>query len=166
MLVVLTFFGILDVLLVAYIVFGCFKGRKRGLSGELPRVIAALLLLISGAGLFHWTNTGLSEVNQSTLRLGGPIGFLMMVSLTVYLVIHFKKQVRVYADKRWPDPTVQRRWGIALGGLRAFLIMMIVLVFLAQFPRFIRRPLMGGSAIGRCVVFMLPHFDPNYTGSP
>ena len=50
--------NLVDALLAGGAVYGALRGRKRGLAREFPGLIGVAVWLVTGCGLYHWTERG------------------------------------------------------------------------------------------------------------
>jgi uncharacterized membrane protein required for colicin V production len=141
--------GIVDSITTVYLAWGAAKGRRRGLSVELPRLTSVTLALVSGTGLIHWTERVVGEVNKITGQIAGVLGWCGGLAGSFYLVKQFRERMRQWINQRWTDETLQKRAGMTAGFLRTFLISCTIVLFLlhTHFAFLVR-----DSMMGRCLV--------------
>ena len=141
--------GLADLVAAGYLAWGVLKGRRRGLTVELPRLIGVTLTLLTGAGLVHWSDHVLGEMNKLTVQAAGIIGWGACVAGGVYLVRQFRRQMGQWIAKKYADETLQKRAGMAAGFLRTFFIGSMVVLFLLRTPLhfLVSDSLMGRNAV-------------------
>jgi len=137
--------GWFDVATAAYVVYGIRKGRKRRLSGEFPGVVCVLVFAITGGGLFHWTERALAEASQTVKKYVGGVSFVSLAIASFVMVQLFKRKMRAWADSRF-EATWQKVGGPVLGGVRCFVVAVIVLMVCGHGPL---RVLVDGSWMGK-----------------
>jgi len=144
--------GLFDLAVLLYVVYGIWKGRKRGFSGETPGFLCVVLFMVTGSGLLHWTNKLLNEANHLTSRFVKGVGGMVILTASFLLMKHFKGQIR-----GWADACVREEWkvkgGMIVGGLRCLLVAIVLMVFMAHGPL---RSLVAGSWVGRPVTWFVP----------
>ncbi len=154
-------FNLLDLFVVAYVVYGIIRGRQRGLPRELPKLLGVTVAVLTGAGLFHWTGKALNAAQLVTRQSVGLTGSVAIVIAAFLLVRHFKAKIRDWTARRCPDQTLQRRAGAAAGGLRTLVIGCFVIVFLGLLPfNPFKAPFARGSFFGRNLIrFVVPVYN-------
>jgi hypothetical protein len=141
--------GLADLVAAGYLAWGVLKGRRRGLTVELPRLIGVTLTLLTGAGLVHWSGRVLGEMNKLVGQAAGVIGWGGCVAGGFFFVRQFRRQMGQWIGKRYADDTLQKRAGMAAGFLRTFFISSMVVLFLIHTPLDF---LVQDSLMGRTVV--------------
>ncbi len=68
-------YGLADYAAAGYLAWGGLKGRRRGLSVELPRLVSVTLALVTGAGLSRWAGHALAEIHKLTGQIAGASGW-------------------------------------------------------------------------------------------
>ena len=61
--------------MASYLAWGGLKGRRRGLSVELPRLASVTLALVTGAGLVRWSDHMVAEIDKFTGQVAGALGW-------------------------------------------------------------------------------------------
>lgn len=132
-----------------YLAWGSAKGRRRGLSVELPRLGGVTLALVSGTGLLHWTERAIGEFNKITGQIAGVLGWCGGLVGSFYVVRQFRERTRQAVEKRWGDVALQQRWGMAAGFLRTFFVSSTIVLFLlhTHFAFLVRDSEMGRSLV-------------------
>lgn len=83
-------FGLADLVTAGYLTWGVFKGRRRGLSVELPRLASVTLAFVTGAGLFRWSAHILGEMNKLGGQVQGVLGWSACLAGSFYAVRWFR----------------------------------------------------------------------------
>lgn len=139
--------GFVDSVTAGYLTWGVIKGRRRGLSVELPRLAGVTLALFSGTGLLHWIERAIGEFNKITGQIAGILGWGGGLLGSFYVVRLFRERMHRWIETRWADQTLQKRAGMAAGFLRTLLISCTVVLFLlhTHFAFLVRESAMGRS---------------------
>jgi len=137
--------GFVDSFAAGYLAWGATKGRRRGLSAELPRLAGVTLALVSGTGLLHWTERAIGEFNKISGQIAGVLGWGGGLAGSFYFERQFRERIRRYIDTRWADEALQKRAGMAAGFLRTFFISSMIVLFLlhTHFAFLVRDSMMG-----------------------
>jgi uncharacterized membrane protein required for colicin V production len=129
----LTQLDVLDVLIAVYLLFGAVSGVRRGLSGEIARLISLGVAVIAG-WQFH---EPLGEQVERYTRLQGPpaflVGFLATVlaaGLIMLLLRLMLKNIMEFAFKG----KIERVGGLIAGILRAAFISSLIVVAISVLP--------------------------------
>lgn len=144
--------GVFDVATAAYVVYGICKGRKRGLSGEFPGAVSVLVFVITGGGLFHWTEHALAQANETVKRYVGEASFVGLAIASFVLVQIFKKAMRTWAERRFAG--WQKIGGPVLGAVRCFVVAVIMLMVCGHGPL---QVLVNGSWMGKARTALIEH---------
>jgi uncharacterized membrane protein required for colicin V production len=141
--------GFVDSIAAGYLAWGIAKGRRRGLSAELPRLIGVTLALVSGTGLLHWTERVIGEFHKINGQIAGVLGWGGGLSGSFYFVRQFRERMRQWIENRWADESLQERAGMAAGFLRTFFISSTIVLFLlhTHFAFLVRDSMMGRSLV-------------------
>jgi hypothetical protein len=141
--------GFVDSIAAGYLAWGVAKGRRRGLSGELPRLFGVTLALVSGTGLLHWTERVIGEINKVSGQIAGALGWSGGLLGSFYVVRQFRERIRQWIANQWTDKTLQKRAGMAAGFLRTFFISTTIVLFLlhTHFAFLVRDSMMGRSLV-------------------
>jgi hypothetical protein len=141
--------GFVDSVTAGYLTWGMVRGRRRGLSVELPGLASVTLALVSGTGLLHWTERVVGEFNKITGQIAGALGWGGGLMGSFYIVRQFRERMRLWIDKQWADKTLQKRAGMAVGFLRTCFISCTIVLFLlhTHFAFLVRDSTMGRSLV-------------------
>jgi uncharacterized membrane protein required for colicin V production len=155
--------GILDFVALAYIGYAALKGRKRGLSTELPGAISIAIFLATGCGLYRWTGRAFVEFNHLTGQTLNALGFAGLVAATVASVRYLRQRARDWVERRY-DISQRKLGGMMVGAGRAFLLVCVALLVLAHWPlHSLTRPFTESSALGRCLTkWVLPVYEKTH----
>ena len=139
--------GLADSAATVYAAWGVLKGRRRGLSAELPRLAGVTLTLVTGAGLVHWSARVLGEMNKLAGQVVGILGLGGGVLGGFYFVRQFRARMGQWIAKQYPEETLQKRGGMVAGFLRTFFISSMIVLFLLHtgMAFLVRDSLMGRS---------------------
>jgi len=155
--------GILDFVALAYIGYAALKGRKRGLSTELPGAISIAIFFATGCGLYRWTERAFVEFNHLAGQTLNALGFAGLVAATVASVRYLRRRMQNWVERRYN--VEQRKFGgIMVGAGRAFLLVCVTLLVLAHWPlHSLTRPVVESSALGRCLTKrVLPVYEKTH----
>jgi hypothetical protein len=141
--------GFVDSTTAVYLTWGIAKGRRRGLSVELPRLAGVTLALVSGTGLIHWTERVIGEFNKISGQIAGVLGWSGGLVGSFYVVRQFRERIRQWIENQWADESLQKRAGMAAGFLRTFFISSMIVLFLlhTHFAFLVRDSMMGRSLV-------------------
>src|SRR5260221_183254 len=141
--------GLADLVAAGYLTWGVLKGRRRGLSVDLPRLVSVALAFVTGAGLFRWSAHVLGEMNKLGGQVVGVLGWSACLAGSFYAVRWFRTRAGERIANRYPVETLQKRGGMIAGFLRTFFISTMVTLILLHTPLAF---LVGNSVMGRNVV--------------
>jgi len=146
-------FNFADILVVAYLIYGTLRGRARGLSRELPKVISVTLAFTTGFGLYRSSERLLSGLAHMARQASGPVSFVLMAVGGYFVMRHLRGRIHDWAARRYSDENLQRKAGAAAGFIRTATLSAFVFVFISFLPiDFLKRPFTDGSLFGRVVV--------------
>jgi uncharacterized membrane protein required for colicin V production len=157
-----------DLLVVAYLIYGTIRGRIRGFSRELPKVVSVTLAFTTGFGLYRASERLISGLAHAAGHASGGVGFVTVVVGAFFLMRQFSGRIRDWAAKRFTDETFQRRAGAIAGFIRTATISAFVFVFISFLPiDLLRQPFTKGSLFGRVVVKLVrPLYDLSHGRHP
>ncbi len=141
-------FSLADLPAVTYLAWGALKGRRRGLSTELPRLASVTLALITGAGLTLWTDHVLAEFHKLTGQTAGALSWGGVLAGAFYLTRQLRGSMGRWIENQVPEESVQQRAGLVAGFFRTLVIGCIVTLFLLRTPLafLVRDSMMGNLA--------------------
>lgn len=154
-------FNIFDILTAVYVGLGSWRGGRRGLTFELPRLIWLLLFILTGCSLSHWMRLLFSKIGAVTGQAAGGLGFLGVFAAAFIVARRLRARFGQWLAQRLPVETVQKRGGAVAGGLRALVISCTLIVFIGLMPLgFISVPFRHGSFIGRHLIrLVVPAYE-------
>jgi len=109
----------IDLIVLAYLAWGLFKGLRRRLGRELGALIKLLLLLawFWGFGAFSWLRDRLDGLVQASPLSAGMLGSLLVILLSFLLLHLLRERLAGAIDQRLSN-TGSRLLGGAAGLLR------------------------------------------------
>ncbi len=153
-----TLFNAVDVVALVYFVFAAAMGFKRGLSGELTRLVGASATIIITLKYF----SQLSDVFTQHTRLAEhpetarPLAFIL-IAVCVGLCFFVLRILLAYVMKVSFNPKIDRVCGILAGCARATIIVAVIVLALGLCPsQFLRRVFREQSAFGRVLFTHAP----------
>jgi len=126
--------GLANYAAAGYLAWGGLKGRRRGLSVELPRLASVTLALLTGAGLARWTNHVLTDIDKLTGQIAGALGWGGSLVGAFYLARQLRARMGCWIRDRLPEVTIEKRAGMVAGFMRTFVISTIIALFLLHTP--------------------------------
>jgi uncharacterized membrane protein required for colicin V production len=154
---------IVDLLILAYVVLSIWRGRKRGLTRELPGAFSVTVFALTGWGLFKIMWLGLGQAGTLTAQSAPLLTFVGLVAGAIFLWRRMRARVRWIAQK-WPAERQQRGGGSVAGGVRAFVVCATLLLILAHWPLHgLTRWIPESSLVGRGLIrFVLPVYEKTH----
>lgn len=146
--------NLIDLFTAGYVAFGFKRGRKRGASEELYRLVRMGLAFLGGLGLFAFVRSLLISLFGLEGGLAGAAGFLASFA-AVFTALHLIR-VRIHSALKVRCQSLGTLAGGVIGGVRAA-ILSLALLFSAVLSKL---PLMDtwvseGSFIGKMLNFVL-----------
>lgn len=143
-------FNVIDLLVLAYVVYGAIRGRYRGFGRELPKATGAVVAFVTGCGFYRWTDRLLAGVSHMTGQTAGPLGFVGVLVVSYVLVQRLKGRICKWAEEKVPDEKMQKRAGAIAGAARTVIIASAIILFVSHLPIGpLRAPFKDGSLLGR-----------------
>ncbi len=154
---------ILDLLIVAFIAFSVWRGRKNGIIVEAPGAVSLAIFFFSGWGLLKLVYRGLSSTSEMVGHSVGLFTFVGLIAGTVVIWRRIRKRISGRAEQLCPESKRALAGGIA-GGVKAFLLSSIILLVCAHGPlRAVTRWIAEGSLLGRGLIrFVLPVYGQTH----
>ena len=148
--------GTLDMFTAAYLGWGFYRGRQRGLRVEIVRIIGLLIVLafFLGFGLFTVVGNSLTALADSLLQRRGIAVTVLLLIATLVIVLTFRKRLLHQRENVRPAREPPLYGGIA-GMLRTMLLLGIILPGLDfLLPDFLNRAIVGDSIAGQVVAML------------
>jgi hypothetical protein len=145
--------ALLDMLIAAYVGWGFYRGRQRGLRVEVLRIIGLLIVLafFLGFGLFTVVGNSLKALTDTWLQRRGIAVTVLILIATLLIVITFRNRLRHQQKNVRPAREPPLYGGIA-GVLRVMLSLGIILSgFDFLLPDFLNRSIVGDSMAGQAL---------------
>ena len=142
----------LDMIVGGYLVWGFYKGRRRGLRSEGIRIISLMVVLafLLGFGLFKLVGNSLATLADSVTQTRGIIISILLMVATLVVVIIIRRKLHQQA-KAGPAREPSLYGGIA-GLLRTMLVLGVTVTILGLFlPDFLEHALLGDSMLGHAL---------------
>ncbi len=132
----------------SYLTWGGFKGWRRGLAVELPRLLSVTLALVTGAGLMWWADRALADFDKFTGQVAGALGWGGSLVGAFYLARRLRARMGRWIIEQLPEESVEKRAGMAAGFLRTLVISAMITLFLLHTPLafLVRNSMMGSLA--------------------
>ncbi|MCZ7592660.1 MAG: CvpA family protein [Kiritimatiellae bacterium] len=100
-----------DLIAAAYIAFGIWRGRMRGLADEGYRLIRMLLAFVAGCGLYGFISALLKKLFSMTGGISAPLAFIIALGGAWWLTRTLKKTLATLLaarfckifESRWND---------------------------------------------------------------
>jgi hypothetical protein len=137
--------GIADSMTAIYLAWGVAKGRRRGLSIELPRLASATAAFATGAGWSHWIARAVVEINELAGKMTAAIGWGGCLVGSRYVVPWFRTRAGQWLSQRYPTEALQNHGGMAAGFVRTLFLSSMTVMFLLHTPLafFVRDSVLG-----------------------
>lgn len=143
----------LDMFIAAYLGWGYYRGRQRGIRVEIVRIISLLLVVafFLGSGLFTTVGSSLATLADTLLQRRGVAVALLILLATLLIVVTFRKRLRDQQKNVKPSREPSLYGGVA-GILRTLLLLVIILSgFDFLLPDFLNRAIVGDSMAGQAL---------------
>jgi membrane protein implicated in regulation of membrane protease activity len=145
--------ALLDMLIAAYLGWGFYHGRQRGLRAEIVRILGLLIVLafFLGLGLFAAVRNSLAVLADTLLQRQGLAVTVLSGVVALWIVIKVRRQLRRHREYIRPAREPALYGGIA-GVLRALLALGLLLVGLEiLLPDFLNRAMVADSMVGQAL---------------
>ena len=143
--------NMVDLISAAYIAFGAWRGRARGLADEGFRLLRMAVAFAAGCGLYGLLSGLLKKLLSLGGDVSGPLGFALTIGGTWYLFRYVKKSFAAFLAARFAPHAALG--GAIAGGLRTLLIVLSVVGVLNLSNR---DGVSGGSAVSRIAEWVMP----------
>lgn len=141
----------IDLISGAYIAFGAWRGRARGLADEGYRLFRMAVAFTAGCGLYGLVSKLLGRALSLGGEVTGPLGFLAVGGASWYLLRAFKARMMGFLNDRWMAQA--RIGGLLAGALRTLIIAMSVVGVLNLAGR---EDVSGRSVVARLAHWVMP----------
>lgn len=141
-------FNLVDVAALAAAAYGAWRGRKRGMSRELPALIIETVWLVTGCGMYHWTERGLTTLANKTGLSFGLLGFVAAWVAAVLIIRRLKGRIHSTTQEKFPDEKIQRVGGAIAGGCKVFVFIGVLILIAGHLPGALGKPFNNGSIVG------------------
>lgn len=147
--------NIADIIAGAYVAFGAWRGRARGLADEGYRLLRLGVAFAAGCGLYGVVSGLLKHAISMAGDVSAPVAFAGTVGGTWWLLSALKKKVIAVLAARFA-PYAQIGGAVA-GGVRTLLLVLsIVGVFHLAGRAPGRDTVVGTSMIGQLAAWVMP----------
>ena len=139
--------------IAAYLGWGFYRGRQRGIRVEIIRIVSLLIVLafLLGIGLFTVVGNSLTALADTLLQRRGIALTALVLVATLLIVMSFRKKLRQQRKNMRPISEPPLYGGIA-GMLRAMLTLGIFLsVFDFLLPDFLSQAIVSDSMAGQAL---------------
>ena len=143
----------LDMLIAAYLGWGFYRGRQRGLRVEIVRIIGLLIVLafLLGFGLFAMVGNSLTTLTDSFLQRRGIAVTVLLLLATLLIVVTVRNRLR-HQRKNVRASSGPPLYGGIAGLLRTLLSVSIILLgFDFLLPEFLNRAIVNDSVTGQAL---------------
>ena len=125
--------NVIDIAALIFIVLGVLLGFRRGLSGELARLISTVIVFLTCMHFYHPLTAWLLENSTLSGRSAQAAAFIIMiiVLLIAATLIRYilKKIIKVAVDKK-----ADKVGGMIAGFIRSMIIVVIVFIIMNMIP--------------------------------
>lgn len=148
--------NIVDGLAVLAMLWGLYRGLRRGLSGELGQLIGVIAALVFGLNAYRPVSAWLLGATRLTGRSAVVIAFLVTLAaaLVVWILLRalFRRLMRVVIEARFDHGL-----GLAAGFVRSALLVVIVFAIMNLWPNATLNRIFGeDSFVGTLVLKLVP----------
>lgn len=114
----------LDGIAAAYVAFGAWRGRARGMAEEGYRLFRMAVAFAAGCGLYGVISGLLEKVVSIGGDVSGPVGFVGVVGGSWFLLSRLRNGIKAWLAARFADRA--QIGGMAAGGLRALIVVLSI----------------------------------------
>lgn len=119
---------VLDILTAAFVAVGVAWGRRSGLQKESYRLLRLVTALAVGCGFYGLISRGLEKLLSRLGAVSAPLAFAIAVGGAWWILRVAKRRYMAWVGERFEPYT--RPGGAIAGGLRAFLLALVVMATL------------------------------------
>lgn len=148
--------NVIDVAALIIVAFSTLQGFRRGLSGELARLVSVVVAFSFGLYFYRPLGSWLVEHSRLTEQRAQALAFLAMVIAAVVVMI-FLRFVLKHIMKIAFEKKVDKMGGCLAGFIRSSVFVIIVFLLLNMWPHdYLNRQFGEKSVIGNIVVKYMP----------
>jgi hypothetical protein len=114
----------LDLISAAYVAYGAWRGRARGLAEEGYRLFRMAVAFAAGCGLYGLISKLLAGLLSVGGDVSGPIGFVSVMGGSWYALRVLKAKLTAFLSSRFAAQA--RIGGLVAGGLRTLIIVLSI----------------------------------------
>jgi hypothetical protein len=153
----------IDIAALAYMVFGFFRGRKRGLGFEIYRLLRMAIPVVAGCGMYGLVRKGLTAVPALQGEGAGFLGFIGVTGGAFFLMMKGRSALRAYLERKFDRKSTALKAGL-VGLLRTAVVSIGLITAVELSPAdFVTAESRLGGIIRR--VLEAPH-EPDAGGQP
>lgn len=143
--------SVLDLISAAYVAYGAWRGRARGLAEEGYRLLRMAIAFAAGCGLYGLVGDLLSRVLSLGGDVSGPVGFVGVMGGSWYILRTLKTKLTAWLSARFAAQA--RVGGMIAGGLRTLIIVLSIVGVLNLAGR---EDVSGRSVVARISEWVMP----------
>lgn len=143
-----------DLIAAAYIAFGIWRGRMRGLADEGYRLIRMLLAFVAGCGLYGFISALLKKLFSMTGGISAPLAFIIALGGAWWLTRTLKKTLATLLAARFAK--YSKVGGMIAGGVRLFLVVLSIAGLFHLASDALGRDATSQSFFGKIAVRVIP----------
>jgi uncharacterized membrane protein required for colicin V production len=143
----------LDILILLYLSWAFYRGRRRGLRAETARIVGLLLILafVLGFGLFSLVGNSLTALADALLQRRGVVVTVLLLLATLLIVVLVHVRLR-RQQKGFRSSGESPAFGGISGVVRGMLLVTIILLGFDFFlPDFLSNAVAGTSVAGQAL---------------
>jgi uncharacterized membrane protein required for colicin V production len=141
----------IDLVALAYVVYGTWLGWRQGLSRELPRLIAVAVFVLTGFSLLRWTSRAMESAAALSVFQASVLSIPFLYIGAFYLLKNWRYQVQMWLDCRFQE-LQRRKYGACAGLFRTAMIAGFIVVYFGLWKvGFIHRTFAERSFFGRAL---------------
>lgn len=149
--------NVFDIAALVIIAFGTIQGLRRGLSGELARLVSVVVALVLSLYFYHPFGVWCTEHTRLTVQAAHVLAFVTMVAgamaATVLLRFLLKKIMKIVIEKK-----VDKAGGCVAGFISTSVFVLIIFLMMNMLPddHYLNQKFGEESVIGSIVVHCMP----------
>ncbi len=143
--------NILDLIAGAYVAYGAWRGRARGLAEEGYRLFRLAVAFAAGCGLYGLLSDLLTRLLSLGGEVSGPVGFVGVMGGSWYILRTLKTKLTALLAARFAAQA--RIGGLIAGGLRTLIVVLSIVGVLNLAGR---GDVSGRSVVARISEWVMP----------